>query len=53
MGNDYKNRDIEHQPDERKPYRQPTLVEYGDIHELTQSGSGFGAEQPGSTFPTM
>jgi hypothetical protein len=24
--------------DARKPYRKPQLVEYGQVHELTQSG---------------
>jgi hypothetical protein len=35
----------------REPYRKPTLVEYGSISKLTQSGNGSGTD--GGTTPGM
>lgn len=41
--------------DEKKTYRAPRLVEYGDFHRLTQSGTGggFGAEDASLGTPTV
>lgn len=36
----------------RRPYRSPQLVEYGDIREITQSGGG-GADDIPTSQPTV
>jgi hypothetical protein len=36
---------------EKKPYRVPLLVRYGDVRALTQSGSGTPPENPAASGP--
>ena len=37
----------------RRPYRSPSLVEYGDLSSLTAGGGGRAADAPGGAHPPL